>query len=58
MNRQQADRIIVKSNSRMQMVLDWYFENKSWLDKVEFHAPLESGIRNHRTPGRADRSYV
>lgn len=44
MNRQQADRIIVKSNSRMQMVLDWYFENKSWLDKAEFHAPLESGI--------------
>ena len=44
MNRQQADRIIVKSNSRMQMVLDWYFENKSWLDQVEFHAPLESGI--------------
>ncbi len=44
MNEQQADRIIVKSNARMQMVLDWYFENKSWLDKAEFHAPLESGI--------------
>lgn len=44
MNRQQADRIIVKSNARMQMVLDWYYENKDWLDKAEFHAPLESGI--------------
>lgn len=44
MNIQQADRIIVKSNSRMQMVLDWYYQNMDWLDKEEFHAPLESGI--------------
>lgn len=44
MNRQQADRIIVKSNARMQLVLDWYYKNRDWLDKAEFHAPLESGI--------------
>ena len=44
MNRQQADRIIVKSNARMQMVLDWYYKNRDWLDKAEFHAPMESGI--------------
>ena len=31
MNEQQADRIIVKSNARMQMVLDWYFENNPCL---------------------------
>lgn len=44
MNRQQADRIIVKSNARMQLVLDWYYENKDWLDKAEFHASMESGV--------------
>ncbi len=27
-NRKTADRIIVKSNARMKMVLDWYYENK------------------------------
>ena len=32
MNRKTADRIIVKSNARMKMVLDWYYKNKHWLD--------------------------
>lgn len=44
MDRKSADRIIVKSNERMKMVLDWYFANQSWLKKQEFHAPMESGV--------------
>lgn len=44
MNRNSADRIIVKSNARMQLVLDWYFENFNWLDREKFLAPMESGV--------------
>lgn len=44
MNRKTADRIIVKSNARMKMVLDWYYENKHWLDREPFLAPMESGV--------------
>ena len=44
MNRKTADRIIVKSNARMKMVLDWYYENKHWLDHEPFLAPMESGV--------------
>lgn len=44
MNMKTADRIIVKSNERMKVVLDWYIQNRHWLDKEEFCAPLESGV--------------
>lgn len=44
MNRKTADRIIVKSNARTKMVLDWYYENKHWLDREPFLAPMESGV--------------
>lgn len=44
MNRNSADRIIVKSNARMQLVLDRYFENFNWLDREKFLAPMESGV--------------
>lgn len=44
MNRNAADRIIVRSNERMQVVLDWFYENKEWLDREEFRAPMESGV--------------
>ena len=44
MNRKTADRIIVKSNARMKLVLDWYYENKHWLDREPFLAPMESGV--------------
>ena len=44
MNRKTADRIIVKSNARMKLVLDWYYENKHWLDREPLLAPMESGV--------------
>lgn len=44
MNTRTADRIIVKSNERMKIVLDWYIKNRDWLGNEEFHTPLESGI--------------
>lgn len=44
MNRKTADRIIVKSNARMGLVLDWYQANRHWLDSSEFFAPMESGV--------------
>lgn len=44
MDRKSADRIIVKSNERMSMVLNWYFENKGWLKDKEFHAPMDAGV--------------
>lgn len=44
LNRNSADRIIVKRNARMQLVLDWYFENFNWLDREKFLAPMESGV--------------
>lgn len=44
MNRRSADRIIVKSNDRMKLVIDWFYENKDWLDREEFRAPMERGV--------------
>lgn len=44
LSRKSADRIIVKSNERMELVLDWYFDNFNWLDREEFLAPMESGV--------------
>ena len=44
MNRKKADRIIVSSNARMQMVLDWDVKNADWLKHEEFRAPMESGV--------------
>ena len=44
MNRKTADRIIVKSNARMKMVLDWYYENKHWLDREPFLALILSRL--------------
>lgn len=44
MNKNSADRIIVKSNARMGRVLDWYFDNFNWLDREKFLAPMESGV--------------
>lgn len=41
---QPLDRIIVKSNDRMQRILDWYFDNRDWLDREPFCAPMESGV--------------
>lgn len=43
-NRDRADRIIVKSNARMAMVLKWYYDNRHWLDREPFLAPMESGV--------------
>ena len=44
MNRQTTDRIIVRSNERMELVINWYLENKEWLDKENFLAPMTSGV--------------
>lgn len=44
LSRHSADRIIVKSNAKMQMVLDWYFANFDRLDQEPFLAPMEAGI--------------
>ena len=42
MDKRSADRIIVKSNARMEIVLDWFSKNREWLKKQEFHAPLSN----------------
>lgn len=44
MDKQSADRIIVKSNARMEIVLDWFSKNREWLKQQEFHAPLDAGV--------------
>lgn len=44
MDRRTADRIIVKSNARMMMVLKWYYENREYLDRQEWHAPMDAGV--------------
>lgn len=44
MNRKSADRIIVKSNDRMKLVIDWYMDNRNWIDRENFKAPMESGV--------------
>lgn len=44
MDSKQMDRIIVKSNERMKKVLSWYVQNKEWLDKEEFHMPMDCGV--------------
>ena len=44
MDKQSADRIIVKSNVRMKIVLDWFSKNREWMKQQEFHAPLDAGV--------------
>ena len=44
LNGKTADRIIVKSNERMEMVLGWYFDNSEWLDREPFPFSMEKGI--------------
>ena len=44
MDKRSADRIIEKSNARMEIVLDWFSKNREWLKKQEFHAPLDAGV--------------
>lgn len=39
-----ADRIIITSNEKMGRVIIWYLQNKSWLQDIPFHAPLEMGV--------------
>ena len=48
MDKQSADRIIVKSNARMEIVLDWFSKNREWLKQQEFHAPLPCIPANRR----------
>lgn len=43
MKKDDCDRIIVESNDKMEKVIQWYIANKNWLDKEEFHAPMECG---------------
>lgn len=44
MDRETADRIIVKDNERMDKVKLWWLDNKDWLERQEWHAPIPSGI--------------
>lgn len=44
MKKQELDRIIVKSDARMNEIIDWYFDNADWLNKEIFRAPMESGL--------------
>lgn len=44
MDRKSADRIIITSNARMEKVVKWYEENKHWIDREPFVAPMESGV--------------
>lgn len=46
MDKQSADRIIVKSNARMKIVLDWFSKNREWLKQQEFHA--HTGLKKTR----------
>lgn len=43
MRKEDCDRIIVETNEKMGKVIQWYQDNQEWLDKEEFHAPMESG---------------
>ncbi len=43
-DRKTADRIIVKDNERMGKVRHWWLANKEWLERQEWHAPIQSGI--------------
>lgn len=44
MRKEDCDRIIVETNAKMEKVIQWYLANQEWLDKEEFHAPMESGL--------------
>lgn len=43
MGKEDYDRIIVETNEKMEKVIRWYQDNKEWIDKEEFRAPMESG---------------
>lgn len=44
MDRKMADRIIVKSNERMKMVMDWYGKNAMTFKDEEFRSPMDVGV--------------
>lgn len=44
MDKQLLDRIIINSNAKMEKIIRWYLNNQTWIDKEEFHAPLERGL--------------
>lgn len=44
LNRVTADRIVVSTNTDMQKVLDWYFENEDSLSKEPFAYPFHAGV--------------
>ena len=40
----ELDRIIVRKNEDMLKIINWWYANRSWLDKEEFMAPMDSGL--------------
>ena len=44
MNKENLDRIVVSSNEKMGKIIMWYLDNQSWIDKMEFHPPMDTGL--------------
>lgn len=44
MKKSELDRIIVDKNDKMTRIIRWWYDNKEWLQKEEFQAPLEAGL--------------
>jgi hypothetical protein len=44
MNESLMDRIVIKDEDGLMKVLRWYENNREWIHRQEFHAPLESGM--------------
>lgn len=43
-----CDRILVETNAKMERVIQWYEDNKEWIDEIEFHSPIPSGVIEFR----------
>jgi len=39
-----CDRIVIESNAKMEKVIQWYRNNKEWIDNIPFRAPIPSAL--------------
>lgn len=44
LNIKECDRIVVETNAKMDRIIKWYEENREWVDDIEFHSPIPSGL--------------
>ena len=39
-----CNKIIIDTNEKVEKIIDWYEQNKDWLDAEEFRIPIPSAL--------------